>query len=151
VDPSKTSRDSGGPEEKETDKAALLVCVWTRKFPPVSEEELVESETLEWRGLLVDFKKTTVGFLGRLLWALRDTLMGLLVVVIFKSLVTLKDPSILPFLPSAMMVSPVTEFTDTGLFVDLRMSERKLYPDRWSTSSTNRGRASVKDETWRIP
>lgn len=51
VDPSKTRRESGGPEENEADKAALLVCVWTRKFPPVPEEELVESEMLEWRGL----------------------------------------------------------------------------------------------------
>jgi len=57
----------------------------------------------------VDFKETTVGFLGRLLWALRDTLMGLLVVKSFKNRVTLKDPSILPFLPSAMTVSPVTD------------------------------------------
>ena len=51
VDPSKTSRDSGGPEGKETDKAALLVSAWTRKNPPVPEEELVESEMLEWRRL----------------------------------------------------------------------------------------------------
>ncbi len=58
---------------------------------------------------LVDFRETTVGFLGRLLWALRDTLMGLLVVESFSSRVTLKDPSILPFLPSAMMDSPVTD------------------------------------------
>ena len=118
----------------------------------------------------MDFKKTTVGFLGRLLWALIDTLMGLLVVKTFKTLVTLKVPSIFPFLLSAMMVSPVTDywmdslgevtrnnrggqltFTETGLFVDLRMSERKLYPDRWSTSSTNWGKASVNDGRWRIP
>lgn len=59
---------------------------------------------------LVDFKLTTVGLLGRLLWALRDTLMGLLVVETFKNLVTLKDPSILPFLFLAMMVSPVTDY-----------------------------------------
>ena len=42
-------------------------------------------------------------------------------------------------------------FTDTGLFVDLRTSDRKLYPDRWSTSSTNRGKASVNEGRWRIP
>jgi hypothetical protein len=58
---------------------------------------------------LKDFSETTVGFFGRSLWALRDTLMGLFVVKIFKSRVTLKDPSILPFLPSVMTVSPVTD------------------------------------------
>ena len=59
---------------------------------------------------MVVFKETTVGLLGRLLWALRDTLTGWLVVKTFKNLVTLKDPSILPFLPSAMMVSPETDY-----------------------------------------
>ena len=57
----------------------------------------------------MDSKTTTVGLLGRVLWALRDTLMWLLVVETFKNLVTLKDPSILPFLFLAMMVSPVTD------------------------------------------
>jgi hypothetical protein len=57
----------------------------------------------------VDFSETTVSFLGRVLWALRDTLMGLFVVESFKNRVTLKDPSILPFLPSVMTVSPVTD------------------------------------------
>jgi len=99
----------------------------------------------------VDFSETTVGFLGRLLWALIDTLMGLFVVQTFKSRVTLKDPSILPFLPSVMTVSPMTEFTDIGPFVDLRASERKLYPDRLSTFSANRGKSSANDGRWRIP
>lgn len=42
-------------------------------------------------------------------------------------------------------------FTDNGLFVDLRTSERKLYPDRLSISSTKRGKSSTNDGTWRIP
>jgi hypothetical protein len=58
---------------------------------------------------LVDFSETTVTFFGRVLWAFRDTLMGLFVVETFKNRVTLKDPSILPFLPSVMTVSPVTD------------------------------------------
>lgn len=97
------------------------------------EEEFVESEMLDWRRLsedhrrrvslgprtniyvrrytnpLVDFSETTVDLFGRLLWALRDTSMGLFVVQSIKSRVILKDPSILPFLLSAMTDSPVTD------------------------------------------
>jgi hypothetical protein len=58
---------------------------------------------------LVVSKPTTVGLLDRLLCTLRDTLMGLLVAETFKNRVTLKDPSILPFLFLAMIVSPVTD------------------------------------------
>jgi branched-subunit amino acid transport protein AzlD len=75
---------------------------------------LSESEVCEDRydnaDPLVDSKPTVVGLLDRLLRALRDTLMGLLVVETFKNRVTLKDPSILPFLFLAMMVSPVTDY-----------------------------------------
>ena len=53
MNPSKARREFGGPEEKKTDKGALVVRVWMRKFPPVPEEELVESEMLEWRGLWI--------------------------------------------------------------------------------------------------
>jgi len=68
-----------------------------------------KADVRQYANPLMDFSETTVGFFGRLLWALRDTLMGLFVVQSFKSRVTLKDPSILPFFPSAMTVSPVTD------------------------------------------
>ena len=58
---------------------------------------------------LLDFKKTAVDFFGRLLWTSRDALMTPLVVMSFKRCVTSKDPSILPFLFSTTMVSPVTD------------------------------------------
>jgi hypothetical protein len=41
--------------------------------------------------------------------------MGLLVVESAKTLVALKDPSILPFLPSATMDSPVTDYGGDSL------------------------------------
>jgi hypothetical protein len=51
VEASRTRRESDGLAENETPKGALRVCVWMRKCPPVPEEELVEREMFEWRGL----------------------------------------------------------------------------------------------------
>lgn len=58
---------------------------------------------------LLDFKTTTVGLLGRLLWTSRDTSIGLFVVESFRNRVTLKDPSIFTFLPSTVMMSLVAD------------------------------------------
>ena len=53
VDPSKCRRESGGALVMRTSRGALAVCAWTRKSPPVPEEELVDSEMLEWTWLHV--------------------------------------------------------------------------------------------------
>jgi hypothetical protein len=86
----------------------MLEWRWLR-WACVSRRRRVGKRTVRADPLL-DFKKTAVGFFGGSLWTSRDALMAPLVVKSFKNRVTVKDPSILPFLSSTVIVSPVTDY-----------------------------------------